>query len=298
MHEYLPRQTITIILGFILICSSSVVWSARDYNIELIIFRYAGTEQYNAEHWPDSWQIPDTQESLSLDKIPWKQREQFKKLGSGERTLNAVAESLNKSERYQVLKHLAWRQPGLNKNDAINVKIQAGQVYRQITAQAVSEFTDEQQKSPAMGSLFITQENQQDTAGLPIEQNKAITIEYEAIDATSANDNDKLVYELSGNFKVVISRFVHVYADFLLMQPVTLRLEQAAATSDAYTNTSSETLITRPKYRLTFSKPDLSFTTLHGFYIDEHRRMRSDELNFIDHPLLGIIVKAWAAPEK
>ena len=34
------------------------------------------------EHWPDSWHIPNTDESLSLNKIPWKQREQFKKLAS------------------------------------------------------------------------------------------------------------------------------------------------------------------------------------------------------------------------
>ncbi len=97
---------------------------------------------------------------------------------------------------------------------------------------------------------------------------------------------------------VVISRFIHIYTDLLLMEPVTLKVEQTASNSNTYTNLDSETLVEKPKYHLIFSKPELSFTTLHGFNIQEHRRMRSDELNFIDHPLLGIIVKSWAVPEK
>jgi hypothetical protein len=292
MHEHLPRR----LLALILLCNSSAAWSARDYNIELIIFKYTGTEQYSAEHWPSSWPIPDMHNSLDLDKIPSKQSGQLKKLGSNAHTLNRIADSLGKSTRYQVLGHLAWRQPALNKSDAFNIKIQAGQVYRQLTPAAMPPVNEMEPASLQAGNLFVIQDNRQ-TGSDPITFNKATTIEYLPVASVSGLDPDKLVYELSGNIMIVISRFVHVYTDLLMMQPVTLKVEPTTNNPNKYTALDSDTLVETPKYRLIFSNPDLSFTTLHGFSIQEHRRMRSSELNFIDHPLLGIIVKAWAASE-
>ena len=261
------------------------VQAARDYNIELVIFKYSGVDQYNAEHWPDHWRIPDTLKSVDLKKIPAEYRSSIMRTGSNALTLNNVVKTLDESSRYQVLTHLGWRQPGLNKDDAINIKIQAGQVYRRITPlpePLIVENTENQETMPATGSLFITTGDHE--PGLPAEPGKPVPIEYEAVTDTTGTSVENPVYELSGNFMVVISRFIHVYADLLLMEPVTLKLEETAPLADAYTNTDSETLVETPKYHLIYTQPDLSFTTLQGFNIREHRRMRSDELHFIDHP--------------
>lgn len=294
------RQTFTAIFySLILLCSSAPAWSARAYDIELVIFKYSGTEQYNTERWSSSWKIPDIQESLDLKKIPWNQKEQFQRLSSNQRILDQVVSTLKKSERYEVLAHLAWRQPGLGKDDAVNIKIEAGQAYRQITPQHTAGIGDGETSTIRTGSLFISKERQvADLMDTVADPNRPVTVKYETLSNEALKTAENPVYELSGNFKVVISRFIHVYADLLLMEPVTLRVEQATETSDSYTNTDSETLTETPKYEMIISKPGLSFTTLHGFNIQEHRRMRSNELHFIDHPLLGVIVQAWHAKDE
>ena len=65
---------------------------------------------------PDHWPIPDVRESLDLKKIPREQRNRFLQLDQGALTLNDVVDTLEKSERYRILTHLGWRQPGLNKD--------------------------------------------------------------------------------------------------------------------------------------------------------------------------------------
>lgn len=290
------NHIIKTLLALLLLSSTHTAWSAREYNIELIIFRYTGVEQYSAEHWPDNWKIPDTRNSLDLIKLPWAQKDQIRKLAPALQTLNNIAAALEKSERYQVLTHLAWQQPGFDKNDAINIKIEAGQVYHRLTPYVPSVGDQSEPDAPQLGGLFVTQENLRTGSSLSPEMNKMVPVEYQPVELTARLDPDRLVYELSGNIKIVISRFVHVYSDLLLMQPVILKVEQPADNQGNYSALDGVTLVEKPKYRLIFSSPDLSFTTLHGINVQEHRRMRSDELNFIDHPLLGIIVKAWSVP--
>jgi hypothetical protein len=75
--------------------------------------------------------------------------------------------------------------------------------------------------------------------------------------------------QLDGTVKVVLSQYLHVYTDLMLRKPVT-----------------TQALGEDQRLR--------SVNALYQFRIQDHRRMRSKELHYIDHPLLGILV--WITP--
>ncbi len=71
---------------------------------------------------------------------------------------------------------------------------------------------------------------------------------------------------ISGTVKIVLERYLHLYTDLVYHKPNTIQIQPASETVNA-------------------SNPP------EAFIIREHRRMRSKELHYIDHPLVGILIK-------
>lgn len=79
---------------------------------------------------------------------------------------------------------------------------------------------------------------------------------------------------LTGNVSFYKSRYLHIHPDLIIehQQLVENKPEDATLTSDSYTKT----------YR---------WKAIRAAKIDTSRRMRSQERHYLDHPLLGIVVK-------
>lgn len=74
------------------------------------------------------------------------------------------------------------------------------------------------------------------------------------------------IRELAGTVTIAISQYIHLYTDLVYRQPVSMP----------------------PELRATLNRDQILVD--HG--IESHRRMRSGELHYIDHPLVGIIIEA------
>ncbi len=74
------------------------------------------------------------------------------------------------------------------------------------------------------------------------------------------------VNELDGTVKVVLGRYLHVYTDLVYRRPFNVR-------ADAEHNPLGRDHV------------------LADFKLKTHRKMRSKELHYIDHPLLGILIE-------
>ncbi len=73
--------------------------------------------------------------------------------------------------------------------------------------------------------------------------------------------------ELDGSVKLVLGRYLHIYTDLIFRKPVIVeRLDE-----ETQELTETQTLFDIP--------------------IQAHRRMRSRELHYIDHPLAGILIE-------
>ena len=96
--------------------------------------------------------------------------------------------------------------------------------------------------------------------GLPKKEAIAIPIDTRANNAAAQQASS-----IHGTIKVALARYLHVYADMIYQQP---RKEPAPVWAEG----DAKQYVQYP--------------------IRSHRRMRSKELHYIDHPLVGILVKA------
>ena len=87
------------------------------------------------------------------------------------------------------------------------------------------------------------------------------------------------LHQLEGTVKVVLGRYLHVYANLLLRRPM--------PEGFAGENRVGGLQKTADDSGAGFQEPT---TQLHEFQMRQHRRMRSNEVHYLDHPMMGMIV--------
>lgn len=92
------------------------------------------------------------------------------------------------------------------------------------------------------------------------------------------NHKSKSTSLLNGTLKVVLKRYLHFYAKLDYQRETTFTIEQESPTSDEPA-TGEPLPVTE------------TVTRLMHYPINAHRRMRSKELHYIDHPLVGILIQ-------
>ena len=201
------------------------------YKVEMLFFiNTEDTEAFHSEKWPLEPEMPEL--VTSLDLFGGQRQSGFRALGEGYKDLKQAKKLLESSERYQVIKHVAWRQPGLDAESALPIRIHGGADFSAL-------YPERMQPGWTV--------NEQ---GMPVEVPPPPGLE-----------------QLDGTIKLVLARYLHVYTDLLLRKPVVYEV----------LNTETEEVTKRP--------------ALMDIRVQEHRRMRSRELHYIDHPLLGMLVQ-------
>ncbi|MEM7305010.1 MAG: CsiV family protein [Pseudomonadota bacterium] len=96
-------------------------------------------------------------------------------------------------------------------------------------------------------------------------------IEFSDTDPSLEDEENSGVWELEGTINVVITRYIHFYSDLVY---------RAERTNPYYENDSLQ--------------PE---KVLVDYEVKSHRKMKSRELNYIDHPIVGILVEATPIDE-
>lgn len=226
----MKQLTTLFIISYLLLTNAQA--EVIEYDFEIIIFEETSGRYANSEQWQDSL-LDDTSGTEILathsgdanddtTQAQGKAQEQNDALaitdieGIG---LREYTEKLDKTKRYKVLVHKAWRQAGLSEQEAIDIPID-------------SRVADESNKS------VLSTES----------QSAVIT------------DNN-----IHGTIKVILARYLHFYTDLVYQQP---REESS------------------PLWQIEGLEPYKEYP------IKFHRRMRSKELHYLDHPMIGILIKA------
>ena len=206
--------------------------SAKDYAIEIILFANKDGLQQSAEKFNFKHIIPTPTNGLDLSSID--NNSQWQAIPEEDYILNNVAERLKRSSNYRILKHFAWRQPVVEKQDSQPIAIKAGR-----------DFTNQY---PEHGYRQI-----------------------EFSDTSTNDSGNSKVLELDGTINIVITRYLHLYTDLVFRLPRNIP-------------TDIEDALNRDQALVDYS-------------IQSHRRMRSRELHYIDHPLVGILIEATPIDE-
>jgi len=105
-----------------------------------------------------------------------------------------------------------------------------------------------------------------------LEEKKAFDLNIEELKNTHKISSEN---NITGNFKLILARYLHIYTELVYQRnPVNRSTEEVSTSSETSEQTSEHTTLENTNYP-----------------INMHRRMRSKELHYIDHPLVGILIQ-------
>lgn len=207
------------------------------YDVEVIIYEDARASYLSAEQWEEHISPLEDQTTSQTgsaneitDDIPLDSRvAEIEPL-----ILKEEAKRVRVSSNYNLLWYSAWRQPGLDKENAFEIDID--------------------------------------------------TLENHAI--------RKSKNTINGHLKVVLARYLHFYAELdyqrEAMVPIQ-KLQPETVAGEINQNLLEGELA--PEITPDTDEPEELVPAIQHFRIISHRRMRSKELHYLDHPLIGILVQ-------
>lgn len=218
----------------------SYATQVRYYDIEVVIFENLDENARISEAWPHLANYEPVKPSVTIGQpypgpMPRKYLPNwtFKPLADNLYHLKTEAKLLAESNKYRILKHIAWRQPGMPAEMALPVEIHENMVATPVTTTNIATHA-----STTTGT------------------------------ATAA---------LDGQIKIHLSRYLHADVDlqYRVAMPQTTLITD---TDDAETTTAA-------------GRPSADISE-YIYRLKQSRRMRSGEVHYIDHPVLGVLVLA------
>ena len=183
----------------------------------------------------------------------------FKRLGSSHLQLVAQRERLKKHAGFNPVLHMAWRMPVGNGNRAKPIHIFAGE-----------NFASKMPQQTASEVINIGENSQLITEVKPTQ----LTIDKWAID---------------GNFQIYLNHFLFIDSQLVIRKAVTEEFKQPEQAIELVDDLNGVQIAKQ-------TDTDIPITTTSGTVIkeaffDQNRRLRSEEIHYLDHPLMGIIVQ-------
>ena len=254
-----------------------------DNAIELTPFNLSSTENKVRETDTTETQVNPDEQQTAQQPFQWPEpfsipdREFFKL------TENAV--KIHKNPKLNLLIHTAWQQPGLASKDALAVRLNdlvKNEVY--IESEPTSTTYNQENVTSLSDTLKMLSEDKNDTNNSNL---------FDSIYQNSTDEKPEIKEpekRFDGTITVRLSRYLHLDVDLLYFDPDAKNISNTdedksnELTIDKLSNSSNTTLYESQ------SNPDQLTESKPSFYQFKHsRKMRSQELHYIDHPRLGIL---------
>ncbi len=240
------------------------------YDVEIIIFKNSKAPKSREFVLPVS--SPGKTEPMldlaSPASVSAARKQGYDLLPSSEFRLIDEAMRLVESPRYELLAHLAWRQPGVEREAAIPLWIRGGRIYGK-------EYMSIDSRIGVDGRPIEAPDNTGSAGNLNFDEQSLEALELQQLEQQPGpQTTHRGLYELEGKITIALSRYLHTYADLVLRRP----------------RVSTDPLLNEPvedEYVATIS-PDARILNNHS--LREHRRMRSKTLHYLDNPEFGMLV--------
>lgn len=273
----------------------TVTW----YDVELIVFRNLDTR--STETWPPDAGAPDVADARPLFPASADAQGEsrtdvlatlnanmptpYVPLDASSHQLTGILNSLQRSSKYEPLLHVAWTQPPLEREQAPILRL-------------------------ALPDAFARNEETEDepNAREPLDEHELPESEVapEDLPAFLQKESDAdFARPLDGTVQLSVSRYLHFDLDLLYLPddfnlnvlrgatPATREwTEEEKAARDERRRDIIEALargdITVEEAEILSLEPDEQL--FQGFRVDQYRRLRSRDVHYFDHPVLGVIV--------
>lgn len=200
---------------------------------------------------------------------------------------------LGRLERHQLFKpllHAAWRMPIQSKYNALPIHLFAGENY------ALALYKDEiiaQKKRELANKLNLSADTEKNSPLLLTTPENKLDV----LAALQKKDTIQDLYEIDGNLLIYVERYLYLDSQLIVRtetekevsssQSVLATSELTADMSGTELNTEVQILNQQPIQQ----KPVQTKTAVTETLFDQTRRLRSEEIHYLDHPLFGIIIQ-------
>lgn len=239
----------------------------QHYEIEFILYKNAKVPKSNEYILPVSSPKKDSEIlDLSLpSSIQAAKKKQYRIIPRSELQLTDIVEKISRSPRYEILLHTGWRQPGVEKPQALPVWIKAGRRFgnKFISIDDRIDLSGETQSTDAANNLGLIEGVQAGSNSLALSEKTP----------SSLSETNGL-YELEGKITISLSRYLHVYTDLVLRKPrrtIDSQLKIVDSDQSLYENLADTRILDNHR-------------------LNEHRRMRSKTLHYLDNPEFSMLI--------
>ena len=273
---------------------------ARQFDVEVIIFKRNFEPSSYQESWPDILAPINLDNAFSYRHKKMMSRNGASLLPSGYYKLNEAYTKLQNHAGFKPLVHVAWRQGDSGSSRSPIFHIQAGQ-----------DFSD---RFVADGRTI--EDANADLSLVPLAAPKPALIEgSETLESDTATLSSGSLLELDGTMQVYVQHYLYVNTildlkvpgqhEFIVNTPKEEKdvITEASSFSDEVTTTETEelsteaTAIENPNADVQLGHlEDVTPNTeikefLKSYRMEERRKMRSGETHYLDHPLMGMIIQ-------
>jgi len=192
----------------------------------------------------------------------------FTYLTNGNLRLRNQRKNLSKHASFTPLLHITWRMDVRSQNHAIPIHLIAGKNYTPNHSQPTSNQTT-----------------------VDTEQGQAVIISGETADLNVQSvNNDK--WEIDGNFQVYLDHYLFINSQLIVRQEVIKNVDANDNNDSQYEVVAGNqnVQVIKNKTPLTLL-PTKQNKVIEEAYLDQTTRLESEEIHYIDHPLMGIIVQ-------
>ncbi|PSU48575.1 hypothetical protein C9J12_11000 [Photobacterium frigidiphilum] len=292
------------LIYLLLLAVSWPSFAARQFDVEVILFkRNINPEQVN-ESWPEQLKQVDMQGALSLEDTAALKAKGVTILPSSQYALNTQYNKLKKHAGFTPLAHIAWRQGDQNQANAPKLFITAG---RDFSEQFLPDGRSKKDVVQPTNAGSIGSDTNND--GITITTDNSIPLRSDSNNdvADIANEaNSDPLYQLNGMLQVYVQHYLFLDANLDLREPSRREVimtkpllesivnEQNAMNVDTDTATGNGIDVNSNVQigHLQEVKKNIKVEEfLKPYRLSQQRRMRSGEIHYLDNPLLGVIIQ-------
>lgn len=248
----------------------------RLYDVELVIFKNVKAPKSREFILPVS--SPGREEKMfdlsSASSVKAAAKMGYRILPAESHRLLEVVDRLIESSRYELLLHAAWRQPGVEREKALPVWLRGGRVYG-------SEYTSIDNQIELLESIPRSGGDSGSGKKHEFDEQTLEALELQMLEQKNSRGHQGL-FEFEGKVTIALGRYLHAYTDLVFRRP---RLSADAVASNPV----------QDQYLTTYAADT---RILDNHLLQEHRRMRSKNLHYLDNPEFAmlILITPYEAP--
>ncbi|EAS42391.1 hypothetical protein C9J48_14790 [Photobacterium profundum] len=287
------------LIYLLLLAVSWPSFAARQFDVEVILFkRNINPEQVN-ESWPEQLKQVDMQGALSLEDTAALKAKGVTILPSSQYALDAQYNKLKKHAGFTPLAHIAWRQGDQNQANAPKLYITAG---RDFSEQFLPDGRSKKDVEQPTNAISIDSDSNND--GITITADNSTSLLSNS--NNNADTRSDSLYQLNGMLQVYVQHYLFLDANLDLREPsrreviMTKPLLESIVNEQNAMNVNTDTATENgidvnsnvQIGHLQEVKKNIKVEEfLKPYRLSQQRRMRSGEIHYLDNPLLGVIIQ-------